>query len=172
MAAQTGGRPATAPTWLQVTTLALSLGGLAISGYLTVAHYTTPTTLACPDTGVINCEKVTTSPESVLFGIVPVALLGLVFYVFMTAMNTPWAWRATAPWIRWARVGSLIAGIVFVLYLIYTELFTLNAICLWCTSVHVITVVLFALTLPTATSRSADAASTTPSVPATSRAGR
>jgi uncharacterized membrane protein len=36
-------------------------------------------------------------------------------------------------------------GMVFVLYLIYTELITLNAICLWCTSVHVITFLLFAL---------------------------
>jgi uncharacterized membrane protein len=34
---------------------------------------------------------------------------------------------------------------LFVLYLVYTELITLNAICLWCTSVHVITFALFAL---------------------------
>jgi uncharacterized membrane protein len=34
---------------------------------------------------------------------------------------------------------------LFVLYLIYTELFTLDAICLWCTSVHVITFLLFGL---------------------------
>jgi uncharacterized membrane protein len=32
-----------------------------------------------------------------------------------------------------------------VLYLIYTELFTLNAICLFCTIVHVITFLLFGL---------------------------
>jgi uncharacterized membrane protein len=172
MAALTGGRTAATPLWLQVSTLALSLAGLAVTGYLTIAHYTTPTALACPDTGVINCEKVTTSPESVLFGTVPVALLGLAFYVVVTAMNTPWAWRAASPWIRWARLGSLITGVVFVLYLIYTELFTLNAICLWCTGIHVITFLLFALTVPTATSRSAAHAGTAPSVPATSRAGR
>jgi uncharacterized membrane protein len=40
-----------------------------------------------------------------------------------------------------------------VLYLIYTELFTLNAICLWCTSVHIITILLFALIVPTAIAR-------------------
>jgi uncharacterized membrane protein len=34
---------------------------------------------------------------------------------------------------------------LFVLYLIYTELFTLDAICLWCTTVHVITFLLFGL---------------------------
>jgi uncharacterized membrane protein len=142
-------RAATAPLWLQLTTLALSLGGLGVSLYLTIAHYATAATLACPETGVINCEKVTTSPQSVVFGIFPVAVLGLAFYVFMTVVNSPWAWRADWPGLRWARLGSLVAGVTFVLYLIYTELFTLDAICLWCTSVHVITFLLFAIVVPT-----------------------
>jgi uncharacterized membrane protein len=38
-----------------------------------------------------------------------------------------------------------------VLYLVYTELFTLDAICPWCTSVHVITFLLFALVVVSAT---------------------
>jgi uncharacterized membrane protein len=146
-------QPATTTMWLQVCTLLLSLGGLGISLYLTVAHYTTSMTLACPDTGVVNCEKVTTSPESVLFGVFPVAVLGLIFYLVMVTVNAPWAWRARWPVIRWVRAGSLIAGILFVLYLIYTELFTLDAICLWCTGVHVITFLLFALTASTITGR-------------------
>jgi uncharacterized membrane protein len=140
-------QPASAPRWLQLTTLALSLAGLGVSLYLTIAHYTTPTTLACPDTGIVNCEKVTTSPQSMLFGTVPVALLGLLFYLFMTAVNTPRAWRANPPGLQRARLGSLIAGIAFVLYLIFTELFTLDAICLWCTSVHVVTFLLFVLVM-------------------------
>jgi uncharacterized membrane protein len=157
-----GGEPATtaparrspaAPPWVQLTTLALSLGGLGVSLYLTVAHYTTPVTLSCPDTGIFNCEKVTTSPESVLFGIFPVAVIGLAFYVFMVAVNSPWAWRAHWPALRWARLGALAAGVAFVLYLIYTELFTLDAICPWCTSVHVITLLLFVLVVSTGTVR-------------------
>jgi uncharacterized membrane protein len=39
----------------------------------------------------------------------------------------------------------MVVGIVFVLYLLYTELFTIRSICLWCTSVHVITFALFVL---------------------------
>ena len=70
---------------------------------------------------------------------------GLAFYVFMAAATSPWAWRATWPAIRWARFGSVVVGMVFVLYLLYTELFTLNAICLFCTIVHVITFLLFGL---------------------------
>jgi uncharacterized membrane protein len=80
-----------------------------------------------------------------VFGVFPVAVLGLAFYVFMAAAASPWAWRVTWAPVRWARLGSVIVGMVFVLYLLYTELFTLNAICLFCTIVHVITFLLFGL---------------------------
>jgi uncharacterized membrane protein len=138
----------TVPLWLQLATLIPAVIGLADSVYLTIAHFTSSTVLACSDNGVVNCGLVTTSPESELFGIFPVAVLGLAFYVFMVAIMTPWAWRAKWPVIGWARIGSLIAGIVFVLYLVYTELFTLGGhICLYCTYVHIITFLLFVLTM-------------------------
>ena len=133
------------PLWFQLTTWVLALAGLGVSIYLTVAHFTSPRILVCSEKGFVNCAAVTTSPESMVFGIFPVAVLGLAFYVFMAAATSPWAWRATWPAIRWARFGSVIVGMVFVLYLIYTELFTLNAICLFCTIVHVITFLLFGL---------------------------
>ncbi|MGN6172953.1 MAG: vitamin K epoxide reductase family protein [Streptosporangiaceae bacterium] len=137
--------PGTAPGWLQLTTWVLSLAGLGVSVYLTVAHYSSSSILACSDNGLVNCAAVTTSSESMVFGVFPVAVLGLAFYVFMAAVTSPWAWRATWPPISWARFGSVIVGMLFVLYLVYTELFTLDAICLWCTSVHVITFLLFGL---------------------------
>ncbi|HUY52326.1 MAG TPA: vitamin K epoxide reductase family protein [Streptosporangiaceae bacterium] len=138
--------PATriAPTWLQLTTWVLAIGGLGVSTYLTIVHYDTSVSLVCSDKGLVNCAAVTTSAESIVFGI-PVAVLGLAFYVFMVAATSPWAWRSKYPQLAWARLASVIIGIAFVLYLIYTELFTLNAICLWCTSVHVITFLLFVL---------------------------
>ena len=135
---------AATPAWLQWTTWGLSLGGLGVSIYLTIAHFNTSVTLACPATSTVNCEKVTTSPESYAFGI-PVAVLGLAFYLFLVVANSPWVWRMTWPPIRWARIGSMVVGIVFVLWLVYAELFKISAICLWCTSVHVITFVLFVL---------------------------
>jgi uncharacterized membrane protein len=133
------------PLWFQLTTWVLALAGLGVSIYLTIAHYTSPALLICSEKGLINCAAVTTSPESVVFGIFPVAVLGLAFYVLMAAITSPWAWRASWPVIRWVRLGSVAVGMVFVLYLIYTELITLDAICLWCTSVHVITFLLFGL---------------------------
>ena len=136
--------PAGPPAWLQWTTWGLSLAGLGVSIYLTIAHFNTAVSLACPATSTVNCEKVTTSPQSYAFGI-PVAVLGLAFYVFLAVANSPWAWRVTWPPLRWARLGSVVVGMLFVLWLIYAELFKIGAICLWCTSVHVITFALFAL---------------------------
>lgn len=131
--------------FVPIAALILSLYGLGASIYLTIAHYDTHITLVCSDRGLINCEEVTTSPQSMVFGIFPVAVLGLAFYLFMVAANTPWAWRLKWPAVRWARLGSVIVGMGFVLYLIYAEVDQIRAICLWCTSVHVATFLLFVL---------------------------
>jgi uncharacterized membrane protein len=135
-----------APRWASPCAMLLCVGGLGVSVYLTVAHYTTALTLACPDNATINCEKVTTSPESVVFG-VPVALLGVAFFAVLLALNLPPAWHRPVPLLRLTRLSLTTSGIGFVVYLIYTELFTVHAICLWCTSAHAIAFLLFALTL-------------------------
>ncbi len=140
-------RASLAPPWLRWATLTLSVGGLGVSLYLTITHYATSVTLTCPATGIVNCAKVTTSPQSMLLGVIPVAVIGLAYYAGLVALTSPGAWRSAS--LRWVRAGALAAGIAFVLYLVYTELFTLDAICLWCTSVHVITIVLFILIAPT-----------------------
>jgi uncharacterized membrane protein len=110
---------------------------------MTIEHFTGNATLACSTNSVVNCEAVTTSPESMVFGVLPVAVLGLAFYVFMVAATTPWAWRSERREIALARLGSVIVGVGFILYLMYVELFQVGFICLWCTSVHVITFLLF-----------------------------
>ena len=131
------------PLWVQVTSLVLAIGGLGVSVYMTIEHFTGNATLACSTNSVVNCEAVTTSPEAMVFGVFPVAVLGLAFYAFMVAVTTPWAWRSQRREIALARLGSLIVGVGFILYLIYVELFQVGFICLECTSVHVITFVLF-----------------------------
>ena len=136
--------PGPAP-WLQIATFVLALAGLGVSIYLTIAHFTESALAGCSESGLVNCTKVTTSPQSYVFGI-PVAVLGLAFFVFAVAIMSPWAWRASRREIHLARIASLVVGIGFVLYLVYAELFTIGSICLYCTSVHVITFLLFALT--------------------------
>jgi len=132
--------------WLQLTTFVLALAGLGVSIYLTIAHFTESTLAGCSESGLVNCTKVTTSPQSYVFGI-PVAVLGLAFFLFAAAIMSPWAWQASRREIHLLRMASLVVGIGLVLYLIYAELFIIGSICLYCTSVHVITFVLFVLTV-------------------------
>jgi uncharacterized membrane protein len=133
------------PAWAQWTSLVLSLAGLGVSIYLTIAHYTSTSILACSSKGYVDCAKVTTSSQSMVFGVLPVAVLGLAFYVFMVAVNSPWGWRMRIPLVWWARLGSVVVGMGFVLYLLYAEIIQIGNICLWCTSVHAITFLLFVL---------------------------
>jgi uncharacterized membrane protein len=159
MPAESAPRPAP-PPWFQLTMLSLSLAALGVSIYLTIVHYTSPRLLACSANGTINCEKVISSSQSMVFGVFPVAVLGMAFYVFMVAINTPWAWRSPLPLVWWARLGGIVTGIGFVLYLLYAELIQIGNICLWCTSVHVITFLLFVLLIFYATLGTGATAST------------
>jgi len=124
--------------------LGFSILGLGISIYLTIEHFSSSKLLACPESATINCAKVTTSRWSHIFGI-PVAVLGLAFFLAISLLLLPVAWRE--PRLDRARVMACAVGTVMVLYLVYIELFQVNAICLWCTAVHVCTVALLGAVL-------------------------
>jgi len=125
------------PTWAVITTFALSLIGLALSTYLTITHFN-PQALICSNKGFVDCGVVTTSAQSRLLGI-PVAFLGLGTYVVMTALNSPWGWRAKNYWIHVACFAIAIVSMCFVLWLLYAELIIIDNLCLYCTGVHFVT---------------------------------
>ena len=138
------GRP---PLWKVAAALVLCLAGLGISIYLTIDHFAR-IPLACSDAGLVNCQKVTTSAQSHFLGI-PVAVLGLAFYAVMTLFNLPMAWWSNDRRVHIARLALSVVGMLFALYLVAAELLIIDSICLWCTSVHVITFVLLVLNLTT-----------------------
>jgi uncharacterized membrane protein len=131
-----------------MTSLLVALVGLAVSLYLTVEHYTASTVLACPENSVINCAKVTTSSYSKIADI-PVALLGAVYFVAMALLCLPQAWRVRSLGV--SRIAGSVVGVGFALWFVWVELFRLDAICLWCTVVHLTTLVLLASVLWTTT---------------------
>lgn len=134
------------PPWAARVTLPLSVVGLGISSYLTWAHYRTGTPLSCPDSGVVNCLKVTTSAQSTVVG-VPVALLGVIFFAVMAALSLPVFWTADNRLVGRLRLLGALGGLVTVLYLVAVELLVVRAICLWCTAVHLVTFGLFVAVL-------------------------
>ncbi len=151
-AVQASPRPAGPPLWLQIVSLALAIAGLGVSAYETYAHYNGSVLFGCATGGhgTFDCTAVITSPQSMVFGVIPVAILGLVFYVFVVAVMTPWAWRMQRREVAWLRLGSMVAGMGFVMYLIYAELYQIGEICEYCTGVHVITFLLFCITVVSA----------------------
>jgi uncharacterized membrane protein len=131
------------PGWLQWTTFGLAIIALGLSIYLTIVELE-PAALVCSDTGIVNCANVLHSAEGHIFGI-PVAYFGLAFFVCFLPLNSPWAWRRPETWVRHLRLASVIVAICFVIYLVYAELIEIGNICIYCTSVHIVTFVLFVL---------------------------
>ena len=84
-------RPAGPPAWLQFTTLALAILGLGLSAYETYAHFNGSHLAGCPTggNGTFNCTAVITSSQSMVFGVFPVAVLGLAFYVVVVRAHDP-----------------------------------------------------------------------------------
>jgi hypothetical protein len=73
-----------APAWLQWVTFLLALAGLAAATYLTYTHFTESRLLGCSESGLVNCQKVTTSPQSYVAG----------------SRSPCSAWRSTRSWSR------------------------------------------------------------------------
>ena len=149
------------PLWLQITSLALAVLGLAISAYETYAHYNGNKLFGCPSGAhaTFDCAAVITSPQSMVFNVFPVAVLGLAFYVFAVVIFSPWAWtfrgavigglRITSRTVDLVRLGSVIVGMGFVMYLIYAE-FQIGSVCEYCSGVHLVTFLLFCITVVSA----------------------
>jgi uncharacterized membrane protein len=131
-----------APVWAAPVCLLLTAVGIGLATYLTIAHYDSHVQLVCSSKGAINCEAVTTSAQSKLFGL-PVAVLGLAYFVAMVPWHLPAAWRSGDPRIKIGRLLYCGSGIAFVCYLVYAEAVIIKKICLWCTGVHITTLLLF-----------------------------
>ncbi len=136
------------PLWLQLVSFALAVLGLAISAYETYAHFNGSHLAGCPagGSGTFNCTAVITSPQSMVFGVIPVAVLGLAFYVAAVPLFSPWLWQVNGRWLHVLRLGSAVVGMGFVMYLIYAELYQIGDICEYCTGVHIVTFLLFVIT--------------------------
>ena len=142
--------------WQPITSLLLSIVGLAGSIYLTISHFDTHISLVCPDLG--SCNRILTSNTSHFLGI-PVPVLGLLYFVPMTLLCLPALWRSNDRRIHFARLILSAIGVAMIIYLFIEELFIIQALCIWCSVIHFVGFLLFviiATSTPALLARSSD----------------
>lgn len=131
---------------LSVWVPALALAGLIVSSYLTFVE-TTGNDAICGPVG--DCNTVQQSTYAVLFGFLPVGVLGVGGYLgILFAWLAARSWRGRAADV--ARVllfGMTAFGTIFSIYLTFLEPFVIGATCLWCLSSAVLITALFWLSL-------------------------
>jgi uncharacterized membrane protein len=134
-----------------------ALGGLAISIYLTVVHYSA-LPLVCTTTGIVSCERVLGSGYSVIAGSgLPTSAAGIAWFSVSAVLAALQLGRPRSPrLVRWHLAWS-VAGLGTVTFLVFVEIVQLGAICIWCTSAHVLVVMTFLIALTRVQSAAATA---------------
>ena len=134
--------------WLLSSIVVMALIGLGISIYLTVVHYT-KVPLACTDTSLINCQNVVTSSYSVVpFTNIPITIPGMLWFlvsggVAVASLRAFAMGAGESARLRQAQLLWGLAGLLYVLYLVYAEIVLVHNICEWCTGVHILTLLTF-----------------------------
>lgn len=132
-----GQAPKRIPRLAELAIPLLSVIGFGVAVYLTYVETTSALAICGP---VGDCNAVQNSSYAILFGFLPVGLLGAIGYV---AILGAWLWRR----FRRDRLAELAApaifimtlfGTLFSIYLTYLELFVIRAVCIWCVSSAVI----------------------------------
>jgi uncharacterized membrane protein len=133
----------------RIVSLAMVLlagAGIVVSAYLTTVHYS-DAPLVCSSGGVVDCERVLTSSYSEVLGL-PWSLGGVVWFTVSGGLAVI-AWlRAPEP--EWLQPGQLVwslLGLAVALYLIGVEVVEVEKICLWCSVLHLLIVLMLLLTL-------------------------
>jgi uncharacterized membrane protein len=138
--------PLTVPAWQSWAVPLLALAGLGVAGYLTYVE-TQMVAAICGPVG--DCNAVQSSVYARMFGVLPVALLGIGGYV---AILLAWGWghfrqdrlaRLVGP----ALYAMAFLGVLYSLYLTYLELYVIKAVCMWCISSAIIMALLLFLSV-------------------------
>ena len=137
------------PAWLDTAIPVLSLAGFGVALYMTYIEVTKVQAICGP---LGDCNAVQNSPYAMLFGWLPVGVMGLLGYV---AILAAWAWGrwrkdALAGYVPAGLIGMSVFGTLFSIYLTYIELFVIFAVCMWCISSAVIITLLMLACLPKA----------------------
>ena len=120
----------------------LSLVGIILAVYV-LQSFIRQSPIVCLNSG---CEIVRKSPESFLFGFLPVPAVGLVGYSILAVL----AFLRTSnknPNLMYGILGMSLFGVVFVSWFTYTEIFIIKAVCTWCAVSAVLMLTIFSTSL-------------------------
>lgn len=127
----------------------LSVLGMIVASYLAFVEVTGNEAVCGP---VGDCNTVQQSEFAVLFGVIPVGLLGLVGYI---AIFVGWLMQNYGP--DGARKLSALSvwgmaafGVLFSIYLTFLEPFVIGATCVWCLSSAIIITLQLMIATPAA----------------------
>ncbi len=135
---------------VQFVAVLLCLAGLGISIELTRIHYYTHTDPSyksvCAVNDLVNCETVAQSPFSVFLG-APVSVWGILGYLLMSALGI---WGLTGKrlhdtWPRGVLFSAITVSALASLTLGYISFLRIDSLCIFCTSLYAINLVLLIL---------------------------
>jgi uncharacterized membrane protein len=134
------------PRWIRWITPLLTLVGMGIAGYLAYVEILSVEAVCGP---IGDCNAVQSSSYAKLFGILPVAVLGLIGYI---AILIAWLLQelrsdSVAHYASLAIIAMTLFGTLFSIYLTYLEIFVIQAVCMWCISLAVLFMVLLLLNI-------------------------
>jgi len=124
------------------TALLLGVSGLLISAYLSFSHYWVYTDIGyrsfCAITRSINCDTVSQSPYSILWGI-PVPLWGLFAYAFLLLMLYFSTFSPTQPKRLWSIIQLVaITYVLMSLFFAYLSTYYIRSYCILCIAIYAI----------------------------------
>ncbi len=133
--------------WLLPIILTLSVVGLIDAGYLTWEHYQTANIIPCyynPRLPAFfsDCGKVLNSAYSVLFGVIPLALIGLIHYGILTAVILLAIITGKKFFRYWTMLETTI-GALASLYFVYLMVIVIKSFCQFCGLSALISFILF-----------------------------
>ena len=135
--------------WYKWAVPVISIGGLAVAGYLAFVEAANASPICGP---VGDCGSVQNSKYAILFGILPIGILGLAGYI---AILAAWLVRqfgsdSLKKWSDLAIWGFCIFGVLFSTYLTFLEPFVIGATCMWCITSAVFMILLLWVSTPPA----------------------
>lgn len=135
--------------WYRWSVLFSTIGGLAVTGYITFIESMNAPIVCGPSGG---CAAVQNSRYAVLLDFLPVSILGLAGYIGILAGWLVWQF-GTLPMKKIAILAiwtMCIFGVLFSIYLTFLEPFVIGATCMWCISSAVIMMILLLVSTPAA----------------------